>query len=673
MTVAGFMLAHQVAAKGVRDAAFLSVWGPKALPAMVISTAVLVVAAVPVYARLLARFGPRRVVPTGFLLSAVVHGIEWRLSTGRPWVAIAVYLHVAGFGALLLSGFWSLVSELFDPKTAKVSFGRISAGGTIGGLLGCLVAARMASMSTQPLDSALLFLAVVHATCAVGVLVLGRASDIVFLGSQATPQSTRFFEFRVLRALPHLKTLGLMIVLSTAGAAVVDYLFKSGAKHQFTTGPELLRFFLLFYVAILVVTFLAQSTIGQAVRRFGLGRTISSLPAGFGASSVVGLLYPTFPVFAGVRAVESVLRGSLFRGGYELLFVPMDPDEKRRTKTFLDVTCDRAGDAVGAGIVQVLLFTGQTFLAAELLAVAIALAAGGLWLGRRLDVMYLGVVERRLIQQAEHTPLVVGSETGWTVLDIAPSVRAARSSVGVVAVPTARREEDPRLRSLADLRSGDRQRVENALRRLSNPDVLHVAQVIQLLAWDDMVTSARKLLEKVAPSHVGLLVDELLNPDADFAIRRRIPRILGTLSSDRALDGLIRGLDDSRFEVRYQCSRAIDRVLRKTDGLAVDRGRILNVVERELSVPAQVWHGHRLIDRVERDDETATESQSDRPEQNLEHIFSLLAAVLPREPLQVAFRGIGSENPGLRALAFEYLDSVLPAAVRSKLEELTGT
>ena len=57
-------------------------------------------------------------------------------------MAVAVYLHVAGFGALLLSGFWSLVSELFDPQTAKASFGRIAAAGTLGGLVGGLATAR---------------------------------------------------------------------------------------------------------------------------------------------------------------------------------------------------------------------------------------------------------------------------------------------------------------------------------------------------------------------------------------------------------------------------------------------------------------------------------------------------------------------------------------------------
>ena len=60
------------------------------------------------------------------------------------------------------------------------------------------------------------------------------------------------------------------------------------------------------------------------------------------------------------------------------------------------------------------------------------------------------------------------------------------------------------------------------------------------------------------------------------------------------------GLDDPRFEVRYHCSRAIDRMLAQEPEPAVDRARMIAVIERELSVPPQVWQGYRLLDRPER-------------------------------------------------------------------------
>ena len=64
---------------------------------------------------------------------------------------------------------------------------------------------------------------------------------------------------------------------------------------------------------------------------------------------------------------------------------------------------------------------------------------------------------------------------------------------------------------------------------------------------------------------------------------------------------------------------------------------------------------------------TRCSSQQGRAQRNLEHVFTLLSAVLPREPLQVAFHGIRSADVALRSLAVEYLDGVLPEPLRAKL------
>jgi hypothetical protein len=229
---------------------------------------------------------------------------------------------------------------------------------------------------------------------------------------------------------------------------------------------------------------------------------------------------------------------------------------------------------------------------------------------------------------------------------------------------------DPQLETLADLRSGDAARVTAALARPQTIERVHVAQLITLLAWDEVLPGVRTLLEQLASDHSGMLVDALLNPRTDFAIRRRVPRILGTCPTARSLEGVVSGLDDPRFEVRYHCSRAIDRILAKNPGLSVDRARMIAVVEHELSVPPQIWQGYRLLDRPELDDTAPTSERSADASRLLEHVFSLLATIVGREPLDAAVRGIGSANPGVQGLAIEYLDQVLPPAVLTRLRTM---
>lgn len=668
MPVAGAMIAHQVAGKAVRDATFLAAWPVAHLPAMVIATAVLVVLTVPAYSRLLERFGPRLVVSIGFVASAAAHVAEWQFSGATRWVSVAIYLHVAGFANLLLSGFWSVLSELVDPKTARASFGRIAAAGTLGGLVGGALIA--GSATSVPIGTQLLVLAALHLACAIGVTVLGARSRPLSRAPSEVEAGTLFGR-SVLRNAPHLKTLALIVVLGTAAAGIVDYLLKARAVERIGSDAELLQFFAVFYVVVQLAIFFSQFGVTACVRRFGLGATISALPAGVAGVGALGLLYPGLPLVIAIRGVEAVLRGSLFRSAYELIFVPMDPVEKRRSKTFLDVTCDRAGEAVGAGIVQLALLTSAAYLTSELLGIAIALSVAGVWLGGRLDALYLRLVERRLTTHDDGADVRVMSETGWSIVDVSQLSRPLAAATAPMPPAAKVVASDPELARLTELRSGERGRVERVLDQLARPTALDIAQVIRLLAWNDLVPRVRSVLERAVPAHVGLLTDALIDPDTDFAIRRRLPRVLNTTDDPRALAGLLAALDDPRFEVRYQCSRAIYRLTRRHPHLSVSAPRVLAVVEKEVSVPPLVWHGHRLIDSVEReDDPVVAELDTAQGALNLDHVFSLLATILPAGPLNVALRNIRSDDLGLRGVAREYLESVLPPRIWTDLFRL---
>lgn len=674
MIAAGFMLAHQVASKAVRDAVFLSALPVTDLPKMVMTAAVLSVLAVPIYSRALAWLGPKRLVPVGFALSAALHLVEHAVFDGGPGVAIAIYLHVVALGALLLSGFWSLASELFDAHAAKRHFVRIAGAGTLGGILGGLAMERFAAWGTT--DAALLALAIFHAGCALLAVVLGRS----IVGSRSPVATEPLHLKQLVKASPYVRDIAALVALGTASAAIVDYLLKSRAAEVLGDGEGLLQFFALFYTGTQVLAFALQtSVLSGAQARLGVGRSVSSLPIGLGVGSVIALLFPTLSAFTLARGAEYVLRASMFRSGYELLFSPMAPPERRKVKAFLDVTCDRTGDVIGAGIVQLLLLTGSMFFVSELLGITILMAAASIWIGERLDTRYLRAVELRLMDHADDAlsgTATFGSATLYSgELPTLPPPPSAAPPPRMTETGTLVVAPDGLIDTLEHLRSGNRERVMVALANAARFDTIHVVQTIRLLAWDDVTTAARMALERTADRHVGLLIDFLVDGGTDFAIRRRIPRVLITVPSQRTFEGLMAGLADSRFEVRYQCSRAMDRVLIAEPSLRVDAERIFAIVERELSVARPVWNGHRLLDHIESSDALMflDEHLRDRANRSLEHVFSLLVAVLPRDPLKVAFRAIHSEESMLRGLAFEYLHGVLPVSVRSRLWELVGT
>jgi hypothetical protein len=471
-------------------------------------------------------------------------------------------------------------------------------------------------------------------------------------------------------------TIAATVVLTSAASAIIDFLFKSQAAASLGTGANLLRFFAAFYGVLQVLTFIAQTVTGVLTHRLGFRRTIATLPAGVGLAGLVALLLQGWPPVVALRGIESVLRSSFFRNAYELLFVPMDPGERQRVKTSLDVTCDRAGEAAGAAVVQAVLVAGVTVARGWLLTVVFLLAALTLWLGRRLDQLYLGVIENQLIKYRSAPPAMsMVSEAGWTIVQL-PKEMGTDSGVDtpVAAKPLPTPHLDSSMELLVALRSPDPARVSAALASTSNLSRIHVAQIVDLLAWDEVMPSVRKALEPVAPAHLGLLVDALVEPSTDFAIRRRVPRILGTVASARSLDGLVRGLDDPRFEVRYHCSRAINRILTSNPELSVNRAHMIAIVERELAVTPQVWRGYRLLDLPEVDEPSEIEAPPEAERtRHLEHIFALLSMIVAREPLDAAVDGIRSPNAGVRGLAIEYLDQVLPAHVLGRLRALIAS
>ena len=319
MMTAGIMLAHQVAAKAFRDATFLTAWPATALPLMMVATATATIALVPIFSRLLDRFSPLAVVAAGFALSALGHAAEWALFDGSRWIAVAIYLHLAAAGAVLLSGFWSLVSERFDPAGARAAYGRINAAGTMGGIAGSVAAERIAATISP--DSVLLLLAMLHVICAGGVAMMRRAPALLPRRPDVDEEVSGVSE--IFRS-SYLRTIASFVVMASASSAILDFLLKSSAQASFGAGPDLLRFFALFYGAVQVLSFFAQTRSGQAVKRLGIGGTINALPGGITAASIIALIFPGWIAITALRAFESVLRTSLFRSGYELLFVPMD-------------------------------------------------------------------------------------------------------------------------------------------------------------------------------------------------------------------------------------------------------------------------------------------------------------------------------------------------------------
>ena len=299
-----------------------------------------------------------------------------------------------------------------------------------------------------------------------------------------------------------------------------------------------------------------------------------------------------------------------------------------------------------------------------ILGTAAGLGLVGLWFARQLDRGYVAALEKSLRTRAVELNLeeLEDKTTRETVMRTCGSLPVAampRTEDRAEARPTAR---DPVVHRIIELRSGDPNRVRRALDS-GNLTPLLAAQAITLLAWNDVADDATRALQQAGPAITGQLMDAMLDESADnFSIRRRIPRVLAAHPCARAVAGLTQGLADRRFEVRFRCGKALASMQVVDETLSPPAGQVLAAISRELEAGKHIWESHQLLDGYDEDELVGA-----RANHGLEHVFTLLSLLLPRQPLRISFQALHTDDAMLRGTAFEYLESVLPAPVWTAL------
>ena len=371
--------------------------------------------------------------------------------------------------------------------------------------------------------------------------------------------------------------------------------------------------------------------------------------------------------------MKSSREGLFIALGYGIPFHAPPVQEKRAAKPVIDVVFDRLGDVLAGAVSQIFLALGGLFALKVVLLITVGLASVAMYVTRLLQKLYVSVLETGLVNRAIELDVNTRTELMTrTVLLRTLSLKTGSVSQPAVVEPEEAVSQvrptisDPVLQQLLDLRSGNIDLVRRTLGNIQNLDAILVPQVIILLAWEQVVPDVLVLLRGSVDQFAGQMVDALLDANTDFAIKRRISRALAYSDDGRAVQGLMQGLDDSRFEVRFQCARALDTILQQHPQYRPERERVFAIIEREMSVSSGVWESRRLLDPRQTADQFLFLDSvlKERAQLSWEHLFSLLALILPREPLRVAFQALHTDDRLLRGLALEYLGSVLPPSLR---------
>jgi hypothetical protein len=511
--------------------------------------------------------------------------------------------------------------------------------------------------------------------------------------------------------------LATLVALSAFSSALLDYVLSARVVAEYAGAANLAAFFALFHAAVGLAAMVVQITLTRtSLERLGLGGTVALVPGAVLGVGVIALAVPQIWSAVLLRGSEALVQASLSRSAYELFYTPLPRAQKRPTKMLIDVGVDRLGTMAGGALTALMVATlpgigkrtfvalamgvslGALYCAARLNrgyvdALAGRLRRGGLKLDPRnvLDAttrrtladsaaldrrMLLDAIElhrrRRLAGEDDATRASDVVEGGETVL-VGPSGAGFEAAPGYVGLQLGaagrfrssdrRAAGDALVRTILELRSGDADRIRLVLKGPLDPEL--AVHVVPLLGWDETARDALQALRTVADRATGALSDALLDATHSVTVRRRIPRVLERCPTARAVAALVDGLFDREPDVRNQCALALLRIVELDPKVPLPRERIIDAVERELATdpePASARHAADALDLQQRFGEERVRTLA---QPRVESVMTLIALLLEREPVRLAYHAIYGDDPAIRGTALEYLDNVLPDRIKS--------
>lgn len=337
---------------------FISSLGSDNLPYVQLAAGLLIGVLMHLYGRASDRIPRRWLVPLTQAGEVVVLLAFWALfQTGAAWVSVAFYVVGLVLGVLLISQFWTLANDIYDPRQAKRLFGFIGGGASLGGATG----AGLTSLAVEHVgtNNLLLVSSLLLAACVAVVAAIARRQESWKTRTPADEAGVGGSEaFRLLRTSPHLQVIALVVASATIGATIIDQQLNMAAeaiKGQSET--DAITGFLAevtFYTSI--IGFVVQVALtSQIHRHLGIGFALLMLPLGLGSTALVILFNGALWAPALARLLDASLRYTVDKTTREVLFLPLPSALKHRAKPVIDVTVDRMAKALGALLLLVLI------------------------------------------------------------------------------------------------------------------------------------------------------------------------------------------------------------------------------------------------------------------------------------------------------------------------------
>ena len=391
---------------------FIGAFGAQNLPFMILVAGPLIAGIMQVYTAGIARLPKRWVIQItqlGVVALLIGFSVMFRMGV-NPLSATSLYLFRLILGVLLLSQFWTLANDIYDPRQAKRFFGFIGGGGALGGLAASFLVQQ--TVDRVGLDNLLLVSAGLITGCLVIVTtVLARSKNVGLtdIASAGAKKGVAWNEsWTMLRESKHLQVIASVIALSAMGAALVDQQLGMAVEEFVGDGAgadtRIAELLATVQVFTSTISFIVQIWLTARIHRYlGIGVALLLLPISLGGTAVAMLLSQQLWSAMLARTVDTSLRYSVDKTSREILFMPLPSELKYQAKPFVDVTVDRIAKSAVNILILVLIQPWGLGLGWPSLSVAsLILLVGWIYMSIQARNGYLAAFRRSIEQRDVH-------------------------------------------------------------------------------------------------------------------------------------------------------------------------------------------------------------------------------------------------------------------------------
>jgi AAA family ATP:ADP antiporter len=348
--------------RALRYADLLHKKGSSGLPIAYLCAAVVAGLVVLIHLKIRARVSSQLLMTSSlvfFVLSGVLFhallqtdfGTESSLLSYVYWVWGVVLVTV------LVTQFWLIINEVFNPREAKRLIGFCGSGGILGGVFGGLLAKFLTDMGEPnlllPLACVLLLL------CALVVRAIYSIRKKKPLFEKKSGEAPKIAEpqivglkdsFNAVRKNKYLVLIASIVIVTVIISTFIDFHFSSVVDENFLNKEAKQAFFGLFFSCLFTLAFFLNIFFtGYSLKNFHIPLTLLLTPIALIIGSVAVIVAPfaLIPALA-IKGIDDGLGFSLQQSVRESLYIPVSSELKLKTKPFIDIFVRRFATVIAS-------------------------------------------------------------------------------------------------------------------------------------------------------------------------------------------------------------------------------------------------------------------------------------------------------------------------------------